>query len=178
MDNKKQNKKKKGSATTEQVDSAQPQIKEFNGGVTAEQIGIWKNQHGRIAEVRITDDEVAECHVGYFRRPDMKTMQAVNATSKTDEVKAKGVIQWVDRDTAADIKIRYLTPVVPDGDGSIEERIDKNSLSVGTAKAEAAVKDLPVGEGVQFFRIGYFARDAKFPDEFNRVVELKSSYKA
>ena len=68
--------------------------------------------------------------------------------------------------------------VVPDGDGSIEERIDKNSLSVGTAKAEAAVKDLPVGEGVQFFRIGYFARDAKFPDEFNRVVELKSSYKA
>lgn len=92
MDNKKQSKSENGVVATEQIDNAQPQIKEFNGGVTAEQIGIWKNQHGRIAEVRITDDEVAECHVGYFRRPDMKTMQAVNATSKTDEVKASEVM--------------------------------------------------------------------------------------
>ena len=177
MDNKKQSKSKNGSATTEQVDSAQPQIKEFNGGVTAEQIGIWKNQHGRIAEVRITDDEVAECHVGYFRRPDMKTMQAVNATSKTDEVKAKGVVQWVDRDTAADIRIRAFGPIVPDGDGDFTERINRDSLTVGTAKAEAGVNDLPVGEGVQFFRIGYFARDSKDESAFNQVAELKSSYK-
>ncbi len=97
---------------------------------------------------------------------------------KTDEVKAKGVIQWVDRATAADIKIRYLSAIVPDGDGTIEERIDRNSLTVGTAKAEPAVKELKVGEGVQFFRIGYFARDEKDTDAFNRVVELKSSYKA
>lgn len=92
MDNKKQSTRTNGGAAAEQVDNVRPQIKEFNGGITAEQIGIWKNQHGRIAEVRITDDEVAECHVGYFRRPDMKTMQAVNATSKTDEVKASEVM--------------------------------------------------------------------------------------
>ena len=124
---------------------------------------------------RLKNSFIVRC-VGYETDDSGKVTKIL--CEKTDEVKAKGVIQWVDRDTAADIKIRYLTPVVPDGDGSIEERIDKNSLSVGTAKAEAAVKDLPVGEGVQFFRIGYFARDAKFPDEFNRVVELKSSYKA
>lgn len=97
---------------------------------------------------------------------------------KTDEVKAKGVIQWVDRDTAADIKIRYLGAIVPDGEGDFKDRINYDSLILGTAKAEAGVKDLPVGEGVQFFRIGYFARDSKDEGAFNRVVELKSSYKS
>ncbi len=96
---------------------------------------------------------------------------------KTDEVKAKGVIQWVDRDTAVDIKIRLLSAVVPDGDGELMDRVDKNSLAYATAKAERAVAELPVGEGVQFFRIGYFARDAVETDAFNRTVELKSSYK-
>ncbi len=97
---------------------------------------------------------------------------------KTDEVKAKGVIQWVDRDTAVDIRIRNLTAIVPDGDGDFTERIDRGSLSYSTAKAEAAVADLPVGQSVQFFRIGYFAKDEREKDAFNRVVELKSSYKA
>ncbi len=95
---------------------------------------------------------------------------------KTDEVKAKGVIQWVDVNSAIDIKIKYLSAIVPDGDGDFIDRVDKNSCVVGTAKAEKAVAELPAGEGVQFFRIGYFARDDK-SDAFNRVVELKSSYK-
>lgn len=96
---------------------------------------------------------------------------------KTDEVKAKGVVQWVDRDTAVDIKIKKLSAVVPDGDGEFTERIDKNSVEISSAKAEKGVKELPVGKGVQFFRIGYFARDEK-TDAFNCTVELKSSYKA
>ncbi len=96
---------------------------------------------------------------------------------KTDEVKAKGVIQWIDRDTAVDIKINELGAIVPDGEGEFTDRIDSKSKKVVSAKAEAAVNCLPVGEGVQFFRIGYFARDAKDTESFNRVVELKSSWK-
>ncbi len=91
MNNKNQNAKKNDDAI-EQIGSGQPQIREINGDVSAEQIAMWKNLHGRIVEVRITDEEVAECHVGYFHRPDMKTMQAVNATSKTNEVKASEVM--------------------------------------------------------------------------------------
>ncbi|MCH5162472.1 MAG: glutamine--tRNA ligase [Clostridiales bacterium] len=97
---------------------------------------------------------------------------------KTDEVKAKGVIQWVDKATAVDIKLRKLSAIVPNGEGDFTERINHDSLKVTTAKAEAAVAELKVGEAVQFFRIGYFARDEKFRDAFNTVVELKSSYKA
>lgn len=91
MDNKKQNAAGNDGAT-ERIDNGQPQIKEINGDVSPEQIAMWKNQHGRIVEVCITDEEAAECHVGYFHRPDMKTMQAVNATSKTNEVKASEVM--------------------------------------------------------------------------------------
>lgn len=91
MNNKNQNAKKNDDAI-EQIGSGQSQIREINGDVSAEQIAMWKNLHGRIVEVRITDEEVAECHVGYFHRPDMKTMQAVNATSKTNEVKASEVM--------------------------------------------------------------------------------------
>lgn len=123
---------------------------------------------------RLKNSFIVRC-IGYDTDASGKVVKI--RCEKTDEVKAKGVIQWVDRDTAADIKIRYLSPIVPDGDGELTDRIDRNSLTIGTAKAEAAVKDLPIGEGVQFFRIGYFARDSKFPDEFNRVVELKSTFK-
>ncbi len=124
---------------------------------------------------RLKNSFIVRC-VGYDTDESGKVIKI--RCEKTDEVKAKGVIQWVDRDSAADIKIRYLSPIVPDGDGELTERIDRDSLTVGTAKAEAGVNDLPIGEGVQFFRIGYFARDGKQTDAFNRVVELKSSYKA
>lgn len=68
------------------------QITEINGGITAEQIQAWKNQYGRVAEVRVKDEEFNEEHIGYFHRPDMATMQAVNSVSKTNEVKASEVM--------------------------------------------------------------------------------------
>ena len=68
------------------------ELKEINGGVSAEQITMWKNTHGRISEVRVTDPKVSECHIGYFKRPDMKTMQAVSAMSKTNEMKGAEVL--------------------------------------------------------------------------------------
>lgn len=63
-----------------------------DGGVTAENIAAWKAAHGRISEVEVKDEDFDEVHVGYFRRPDMKTMQAFSATAKTNEVKAAEVL--------------------------------------------------------------------------------------
>lgn len=64
----------------------------FDGGVTDSQIAAWKAAHGRISEVTVDDPEFEERHVGYFRRPDMKTMQAFSATAKSNEVKAAEVL--------------------------------------------------------------------------------------
>ena len=66
--------------------------KVINGDVTAEQINEWKNRNGRIHEVEIADTEFEELHRGYFRRPDMKTMQAFSAAAKTNEIKAAEVM--------------------------------------------------------------------------------------
>lgn len=63
-----------------------------DGGVTPEQIAAWKAQHGRVTEIEVTDPDFGETHVGWFRRPDMKTMQAFSATAKTNEVKAAEII--------------------------------------------------------------------------------------
>ncbi len=122
---------------------------------------------------RLKNSFIVRC-VGFDTDADGKVVKI--RCEKTDEVKAKGVIQWIDRDTAADIKINYLSALVPDGEGDFIDRVNRDSLRVGTAKAESGVSELKVGEGVQFFRIGYFARDAKNKDSFNSVVELKSSY--
>lgn len=122
---------------------------------------------------RLKNSFIVRC-VGFDTDADGKVVKI--RCEKTDEIKAKGVIQWIDRDTAADIKINYLSVLVPDGEGDFIDRVNRDSLRVGTAKAESGVSELKVGEGVQFFRIGYFARDAKNKDSFNSVVELKSSY--
>lgn len=60
----------------------------IDGGVTVDQINAWKNQHGRIMEVVVDDPEFGERHKGYFRRPDMKAMQAFSTIAKNNEIKA------------------------------------------------------------------------------------------
>lgn len=63
-----------------------------NGGVTEENINQWKNKFGRVSEVTVEDEEAGLRLVGYFRRPDMATMQAFSATAKSNEVKAAEVL--------------------------------------------------------------------------------------
>lgn len=58
----------------------------FNGGVNEEQIASWKKEHRKIYAIEINDAE--ELYVGYFRRPGMETMSAVNKLAKTDEMKS------------------------------------------------------------------------------------------
>lgn len=61
--------------------------KTVDGGVTEEQIAAWRNQYGRVAEVAVVDPDFNEIHKGWFRRPDMKTMQAFSAMAKNNEIK-------------------------------------------------------------------------------------------
>ena len=73
---------------TAQVENPGNEMTTIDGGVTAEQISAWKARHGRVVEIEVVDPDFNERHVGWFRRPDMKTMQAFSATAKTNEVKA------------------------------------------------------------------------------------------
>lgn len=61
-----------------------------NGGVSEEQIKAWKAEHRKVHLIEVEDD--GELFIGYFRRPDMETMSAVNKVAKTDEVKSSSVM--------------------------------------------------------------------------------------
>ncbi len=64
----------------------------INGDMTEDQLSALKTRHGRIVEIEVADQEFGELHRGYFRRPDMKTMQAFSATAKSNDVKAAEVM--------------------------------------------------------------------------------------
>ena len=46
------------------------------------------------------------------------------------------------------------------------------------AKAEPSLKNAGVGDRFQFVRTGYFCKDSKYENTFNRIVSLKDSFKA
>lgn len=61
-----------------------------NGGITDEQIQMWKNKHRKISVIEIEDGD--ETHACYVRRPDMDTFAAVSKLGKTDEIKAANAL--------------------------------------------------------------------------------------
>ena len=46
-----------------------------------------------------------------------------------------------------------------------------------SARVEASLSDAKPGERFQFVRVGYFVKDTKYENTFNRIVGLKDSYK-
>lgn len=59
--------------------------KTFDGGITETDIAKWKNVYGRVMRVDVEDD--GNLYIGYFRRPSLQTMSAVNKITKEDEIK-------------------------------------------------------------------------------------------
>lgn len=57
-----------------------------NGGVTDQQIAMWKTQYRKVVAIEIEED--GDLMVGYFRRPNMEIISMVNKMAKTDEIKA------------------------------------------------------------------------------------------
>lgn len=59
--------------------------KKIDGVVADAQIAMWKQQAGKVMAIEVEDDDTT--YVGYFRRPTMETMSAVNKLTKNDEIK-------------------------------------------------------------------------------------------
>lgn len=74
------------------IDINTENFKVVNGDISEEQIAAWKAKHSRVVEVEVADTDFEELHRGYFRRPDMQTMQAFSATAKQNEVRAGEVL--------------------------------------------------------------------------------------
>jgi len=101
-----------------------------------------------------------------------------------DGRKVKGTMHWVSAEHAVDAEVRLydrlFTEPEPEAAGDFLECLNPNSLKVVTGKLEPSLADLPLGESVQFERLGYFTPDAKdtTPEKpvFNRIVGLRDSW--
>lgn len=131
--------------------------------------GCIKDENGVITEIHATYD------------PDSKSGSGTEASMR----RVKGTLHWVSASHALPVEVRLydrlFTVPSPDTDKEKDfmEFINPDSLNVITAMAEPAMKNLEVGETVQFQRMGYFCVDPDTTDEkmvFNRTVTLRDTW--
>ncbi len=127
---------------------------------------IVKNADGSIAEIHCT----ADLEVG---------------TGNPTDRKVKGTVHWVSAKYAEDAEVimydRLFTEEnmndLPEDKSYIDFLNPESAVKITGAKLEPSLKDAKPGEKFQFVRIGYFAKDTKSANTFNRIVSLKDSYK-
>lgn len=131
---------------------------------------VEKDENGEITTIYATYDEKSKSGSG------------------TDESlrKVKGTLHWVSAQHAIPVDVRIydklFTVEQPDAEKETDflEFINPESLTTVQGFAEPALKDVEVGEPLQFQRIGYFTKDQDSTEGklvFNRTVTLKDSYK-
>jgi glutaminyl-tRNA synthetase len=129
--------------------------------------------------VKDASGEIKEIHVNY------DPLSKSGSDNPEASRKVKGTIHWVSQNQSLDAQVRLydrlFSNAAPDGDkeGDFMEHLNPNSLTVVNAKVEPSLKNLPIGQQVQFQRTGYFVLDPDSSPEnlvFNRTVSLRDSW--
>lgn len=126
---------------------------------------IVKDDDGNIIEIHCTAD------------------LAVGNGNPTDR-KIKGTIHWVSADYCEDVNVTLYDKLftIPDLNNMPEgteynDYLNPDSVKKLTGcKAELALGDTAPGDSFQFVRMGYFVKDTKYPNTYNRIVTLKDSF--
>lgn len=129
--------------------------------------------------IKDADGNITEIHATYD--PDSKSGSGTEASMR----RVKGTLHWVSSSHAVPVEVRLydrlFTVPSPDTDKekNFMEFVNKDSLEVTTAMAEPAMKNLDVGDTVQFQRLGYFCVDPDTTADhmvFNRTVTLRDTW--
>ncbi|MBK7389886.1 MAG: glutamine--tRNA ligase/YqeY domain fusion protein [Bacteroidetes bacterium] len=127
--------------------------------------------------VKDESGNILEVHCTYF--PESRS------GSDTSGIQAKGVIHWVEANTAIPVEVRLYDRLFGVEDPSSEEGdfksyLNPHSLDVKSkALGEPSLKKASVGDKFQFLRKGYFCVDRDSDGGkliFNRTVPLKDSW--
>ena len=125
-----------------------------------------KNEDGSIKEIHCT--------------ADLETRNG----NPADGRKIKGTIHWLSLPYAKDATLMLYDKLftienvnaIPE-DKTYNDYLNPDSLKVVTnAKVEPSLADAEPGDKFQFVRNGYFCKDTKNANTFNRVVGLKDSF--
>lgn len=127
---------------------------------------VVKDENDNVIEIRCT--------------ADLETGNGMPADGR----KVKGTIHWLSSSYAKDTTIMlydYLfdienTSDIPE-DKTYDDYLNVNSVvKIEGAKMEPSLSDALPGEKFQFVRTGYFVKDTKHENVFNRIVGLKDSF--
>ncbi len=142
------------------------------------------------SEVRLMGAYIIKC--GEIIKNDDGSIKEIHCTADletrngnpTDGRKIKGTIHWLSVPYAKNATLmlydRLFTienvNAIPE-DKTYNDYLNPDSLVIiENAKVEAALTEAEAGEKFQFVRNGYFCKDTKHENTFNRVVGLKDSY--
>ena len=129
---------------------------------------IVKDAEGNIVEIHAT--------------ADLETRNG----NPVDGRKIKGTIHWLSAKYAEETTLMLYDKLftienvndIPE-DKTYNDYLNPESLTVvANAKVEPALANAADGEKFQFVRDGYYCKDTKHPNTFNRVVGLKDSFPA
>ena len=128
----------------------------------------------------VTCNEVVKNDDGTIKELHCTYDPATKGGDSPDGRKVKGTIHFVEASTAVKIRIRnYEHLYTTDENG--DQVLNEHSVNETFGYAEPSLGKAEPGEKFQFFRHGYYAADSRLTtaDEkvFNRIVELKSSWK-
>ncbi len=127
---------------------------------------IVKDENGEIVEIRCT--------------ADLETGNGM----PTDGRKIKGTIHWLSSENAQKTTLMLYDKLftidnlgdMPEGK-TYNDYLNPESLQrVEGALVEKCLDDAKPGEKFQFVRNGYYCKDTKYPNTYNRIVGLKDSY--
>ncbi len=141
-------------------------------------------------EVRLMSCYIIKC--GEIIKNDDGTIKEIHCTADLEtgtgvptDRKIKGTIHWLSAKHALDTSVvlydrlfmRENMNDLPEGTSYIDFLNPESAVRVDGVKVEPALADAKPGEKFQFVRIGYFCKDTKNNNTFNRTVSLKGNYK-
>ncbi len=122
--------------------------------------------------VRDKDGNVIEVKCTYF--PESKS------GNDTSGIKAKGVLHWVNAETAKDAELRQYDHLLCDAEYAgqdFSERMNTNSEHIFAAKAEPFLAAADEGEAFQLMRTGYYKKCTENGKlVLSEIVSLKDNF--
>lgn len=116
--------------------------------------------------------EAEEVYCTYF--PETKS-----GSNAVTDIKAKGVVQWVDCKYGIDAEFRQYEPLLNDEeypDQDYAERLNKSSLKKFRGKAEPYLAESENGKPFQLMRMGYYKKDTCGGLVLSEIVSLKDNF--
>lgn len=127
----------------------------------------------RCDDVKLNEKgEAEEIFCTYF--PETRSGSDVQS-----EIKAKGVIQWVDAKYGKDVQFRQYKPLLTDElypDQDYAERLNKDSEKTFYGKAEPYFAECADGKPFQLMRAGYYKKSSGDGLVLSEIVSLKDNF--